>query len=78
MREADAAESKRDFIHKTGIALKESQESHYWLRLIDSTLLSHDSEVETLTGEAFEISRILGAIKRSARLPKAKKIELPG
>ena len=77
MQEADAAESKRDFIHKTGIALKEAQESHYWLRLIDSTLLSHDSEIETLIGEAFEISRILGAIKRSARLPKAEKIELP-
>lgn len=33
LQEADAAESKRDFIHKVGIALKESQETHYWLRL---------------------------------------------
>ncbi len=67
MQEADAAESKKDFIHKTGVALKEAQETHYWLRLIEATLLSGDSEVRALVQEAFELSRILGAIKRSAR-----------
>ncbi len=70
MQEADAAESKTDFIHKVGIALKESQESHYWLRLLDTTLLQNDPEVRSLVQEAFELSRIIGAIKRSARRPK--------
>lgn len=73
MQEADAAESRRDFVHKTGIALKEAQESHYWLRLIDATLLSIDEEVQALIRESYEVSRILGAIKRSARQPKARK-----
>ncbi len=72
MQEADAAESKKDFIHKTGIALKEAQEAHYWLRLVDATLLSDDPEVKTLMPESYELSRILGAIKRSAQQPKAK------
>ncbi len=70
MQEADGAESKTDFIHKVGIALKEAQESHYWLRLIDATLLQNDSEVKSLVQEAYEISRIIGAIKRKARLNK--------
>ncbi|HCA67663.1 MAG TPA: hypothetical protein DEP08_04160 [Candidatus Jacksonbacteria bacterium] len=30
--EADAAESKRDFIHKIGICKKEAKETTYWLR----------------------------------------------
>src|SRR5574341_1087403 len=70
MQEADAAESKKDFVHKTGIALKEAQESHYWLRLIDATLLSIDEEVQALIQESYELSRILGAIKRSAQQAK--------
>lgn len=72
VQEADAAESKKDFIHKIGIALKESQETHYWLRLIDATLLPKDEEVKLLIREAFELSRILGAIKRTARRPATK------
>lgn len=72
VQEADAAESKKDFIHKIGIALKEAQETHYWLRLIDVTLLPNDEEVKSLMREAFELSRILGAIRRTARRPATK------
>lgn len=32
--EAQAAESKKDFIHKVGIVLKEIRESNYWLRIL--------------------------------------------
>ena len=66
MQEADAAESKRDFIHKTGVALKEAKEAHYWLRLVDATLLTNDTEVKALLQEAREIALILGAIKTRA------------
>ena len=63
MQEADAAESRKDFIHKTGIALKEAKEAHYWLRMVDVTLLPNDAEVKALMQEARELSLILGAIK---------------
>lgn len=33
--EAQAAESRKDFIHKMGICLKELRESRIWLRIID-------------------------------------------
>lgn len=33
VREAQSAESKSDFIHKLKIALKEAQETEYWLLL---------------------------------------------
>ncbi len=77
MQEADAAESKKDFVHKTGIALKEAQESHYWLRLIDATLFPNDAEVTALNREAYELSRVLGAIKRSAQQAKTRKPVAP-
>ena len=66
MQEADAAESKKDFIHKTGIALKEAKESYYWLRLVDATFLPNDAEVKALMQEARELSLSLGAIKSRA------------
>jgi four helix bundle protein len=34
LEEAVASESRRDFIHKNSIALKEARETDYWLRLI--------------------------------------------
>jgi four helix bundle protein len=40
VEEAEGAQSLNDFIHKIGIAYKESREAHYWLRLLrDSELL---------------------------------------
>jgi four helix bundle protein len=38
-QEAQAAESRSDFIHKLQIVLKEARESNYWLRLIDESKL---------------------------------------
>ncbi|MBI3177248.1 MAG: four helix bundle protein [Chloroflexi bacterium] len=70
-QEADAAETKADFIHKIGVALKEAQETQYWLRLVEATVLPNDAEVKPLLRESLEIARVLGAIKRNARLPKS-------
>ncbi|MEK7440527.1 MAG: four helix bundle protein [Chloroflexota bacterium] len=70
MQEADGAETKKDFVHKTGVALKEAKESHFWLRVIDATLLQKDSEVKSMVQEARELSLIIGAIKRNAHKGK--------
>ena len=34
VREAEQAESKKDFVHKLSIALKEANETDYWLNMI--------------------------------------------
>jgi four helix bundle protein len=44
--EACAAESRKDFVHKLGIVLKELRESRSWLRLIVLADLLPDSRVE--------------------------------
>ncbi len=37
IHEAYDAESKKDFIHKLSISLKESKETDYWIRLLNDT-----------------------------------------
>ncbi len=72
VEEADAAESKRDFIHKMSIAHKETRETRYWLRVIGAALLD-DEEVRALIQESDELIRILYTIVENARRsPRSK------
>ncbi len=66
VEEADAAESKRDFIHKMSIAHKEARETRYWLRVIQSALLD-DGETRSLIQESDELVRVLYTIVENAR-----------
>jgi four helix bundle protein len=65
VEEAISAESRKDFLHKMNLALKEARESHYWLRLLDA------SEIEVIGGlrqhlmAADELIRLLVSITRS-------------
>jgi four helix bundle protein len=67
VQEADAAESRSDFIHKLSTALKEARETRYWLALIDSTVLSNNPEVQALIQESTELTKILFTIIANAR-----------
>jgi four helix bundle protein len=63
LEEADAAQSKPDFVSKCTISLKEARESHYWLRILKAT---GKAEVDRLLGEANELIAILTTIVRKA------------
>jgi four helix bundle protein len=67
LEEAQAAYSRREFIAKSAIALKEARETLYWLRIITSCLLAPPEETTTLLREADEIVAILTTIVRHAR-----------
>ncbi len=66
--EAQAAESKDDFIHKVAISLKETRESHYWLRVLRALTLtpSKQKTLDDLISEAAEYKGIFSSIKLSA------------
>ena len=66
VEEADAAESKQDFIHKMSIAHKEARETRYWLRIIQASL-ADDNNVQALIQESDELVRILYSIANNAR-----------
>lgn len=62
IHEAVSGESKKDFIHKLGIAVKEARETSYWLRLLkDSDYLPAD-EFHKLNNTCDELTRILNSI----------------
>jgi four helix bundle protein len=57
--EAQEAVSKKDFIHKLTISLKEIKESRYWLEIIVKSGLLRKSEVDVVLQESEEIVKIL-------------------
>ena len=65
--EAQQAQSTPDFISKMNIALKESAETEYWLRLLHETDYLSDAEFHSMFDECTEIDKILTAIIKSAK-----------
>ena len=70
--EARGAESRRDFLHKMGIALKELQEARYWLRVVAGAHLVQSHTLEEVLPEVDALCRILGASKRTASITRAR------
>ena len=59
VEEANSAQSKKDFVSKMSISLREARETNYWLRLLKRTgYIKKDELIE----ESQEIMNILGAI----------------
>src|SRR5213593_4237167 len=62
VEEAQAGQSRADFISKNSIALKEARECYYWLRILIAAQIMPERKVAELKDEAQEIKLILGSI----------------
>jgi four helix bundle protein len=62
VEEAQAGQSRGDFISKYAISLKETRETIYWLRLLVASGQFTGERIQNLRREAEEIARIIGAI----------------
>ncbi len=67
LEEAVGAQSRADFIAKTFVSLKESRETHYWLRLADASLSPAPPGTAALKQEAQELVAILTTIAKKAK-----------
>jgi four helix bundle protein len=67
LEEAAEAQTKRDFIAKNFIALKEAREARFWLRLIGRSELALASRTNPLIAESTELIAMLVAAIRTAR-----------
>jgi|GEM_PF-218231 len=65
--EAVGAESKRDFVHKLGIAFKELRESRYWLKLICKTRMLSGAEIQETLNECDQLIRIIAKSIHTAK-----------
>ncbi|MBQ5452080.1 MAG: four helix bundle protein [Bacteroidales bacterium] len=62
IREAEHAESSDDFKHKLKIALKEANESLYWLEILFQANYISKNEYESMNRDCTEINKILISI----------------
>ena len=64
--EAQRGQSKADFTSKMSIALKEANETEYWLRLLYRTEYLSQSQYSSMNADIQELIGILMAICRTA------------
>lgn len=73
IREAEFAQSRLDFINKMSIALKEANETVYWLQILIRTYSIHKEKFEVLLSKANILLRILVSIVKKAKANIVKK-----
>ena len=64
--EVQAAESRKDFVHKLRICLKELKETRRWLRLLQHAGLVSKPKMQAILGETEELVRIFSTSIRTA------------
>ncbi len=65
--EAKQAQSRADFLSKLSIALKETTETKYWLRLMNATGYLSTVEYESIMEDCVELEKILVAIVKTIK-----------
>ena len=63
--ESQQAQSRADFIAKLSIALKETSETKYWLRLLKATDYLTDKESSSIYADCVELEKLLVTILKS-------------
>ena len=66
-REALNAQSKLDFISKLGIALKETEETAYWLELLKDAGYLESSSFESIYSDCVELKKLLVSIIKTTK-----------
>ncbi|MDK2952850.1 MAG: hypothetical protein PWQ27_233 [Kosmotoga sp.] len=72
VREAMNGESTADFIHKLAIALKEADETLYWLELLNETGFINSSMFDSIHGACEELLKIIKSIILTSKGKKVR------
>jgi four helix bundle protein len=67
IREAEHAESRKDFSHKLNISLKEANESIYWLELLHATDYINKKMFDSMSKDATELLKMLIASVKTTK-----------
>ena len=65
--EAEQAQSTADFVSKMSIALKETSETKYWLRLLHKTDYITNMQFNSIFEDCVELEKILVSIMKSSK-----------
>ena len=67
VREARRGQSKADFNAKLNIALKEADETEYWLDLLHESGYLDETQYGSISGDAEELIKLLTAITKTLK-----------
>ncbi len=67
VKEAEQAESKKDFIHKLSIGLKEANETEYWLELLHQSGYLDETGFNSLSSDLKELLKLLTSIIKTSK-----------
>ena len=65
--EAEQAQSKPDFVSKMNIALKETSETKYWIKLLQATNFLSKEEISSILADCIELEKILVSIIKASK-----------
>jgi four helix bundle protein len=65
--EGNRAQSKSDFVHKLSIALKEADETEYWLNLLRDGDFITMMQAESLLADCLELQKLLTSSIKTAK-----------
>ena len=65
--QTEQAQSTPDFVSKMSIALKETSETKYWIRLLASTSYLTEAESASILNDCVELEKILVSIIKSSK-----------
>ena len=67
IREGEHAQSKADFLNKMNVALKEANETQYWIELLMATEYLNEKEGNSILNDCVEIKKILHSIVKKIK-----------
>ena len=67
VKEAEHAQSKADFLNKMNVALKEANETEYWLMLLKDSKYIEEKSFDSIHEENVEIIKLLASIVKSLK-----------
>jgi four helix bundle protein len=73
IREGEQAQSKIDFIHKLSVALKEANETAYWLELLNKSNYLDQKIFNSIYVDCTELLKLLTSIIKTSKQNNEKK-----
>ncbi|MDR2968382.1 MAG: four helix bundle protein [Tannerellaceae bacterium] len=67
VKEAEHAQSRADFVNKMNIALKEANETEYWLMLLKDSEYIDEKSFNSIYKDGSELIKLLASIVKSSK-----------
>lgn len=67
IRESKNAESSSDYVHKLSIALKEADETQYWLEILSQSNIIEENEYSSMNNDVKELIALLTSIIKNKK-----------